>query len=331
LIGLTRSLGGLYMELGRYDEAEPVLLDVLALRQRVLPPEHPDIATSLNDLGELYYRQGEAGKAEPLFTQMMDIRRKSLSPGHPDFIAGLFYMAELYHSMGRLEDAAAQLREAVSLLAHLPDSQAELLFARQSLANLYMEGDCHEKAIPLYEAMLTTQSELSRPDSPVMLRLIDDLGMLYLGQDRLDEAAASWEKWLSLQDGKLALDNADRLKVMRNLACTYKALQKYQEAKALLLHIMSVRVEHDHGDVELKVQSVAEAAEMHYFLAEYPVAETLYRTLFTLVEPQWSDGSAEKMSCFNGWWQEACWTKPGVRNKGANAGQYGVTVLADIH
>ncbi len=298
LIGLTRSLGGLYMELGRYDEAEPVLLDVLALRQRVLPPEHPDIATSLNDLGELYYRQGEAGKAEPLFTQMMDIRRKSLSPGHPDFIAGLFYMAELYHSMGRLEDAAAQLREAVSLLAHLPDSQAELLFARQSLANLYMEGDCHEKAIPLYEAMLTTQSELSRPDSPVMLRLIDDLGMLYLGQDRLDEAAASWEKWLSLQDGKLSLDNADRLKVMRNLACTYKALQKYQEAKALLLHIMSVRVEHDHDDIELKVQSVAEAAEMHYFLAEYPVAETLYRTLFTLVEPQWSDGSAEKNELF---------------------------------
>ena len=160
-----------------------------------MPPEHPDIATSLNDLGELYYRQGDADKAEPLFTQMMDIRRKSLSPGHPDFIAGLFYMAELYHSMGRLEDAASQLHEAIPLLEHLPDNQAELLFARQSLANLYMEDDRHEKAIPLYEAMLTTQSELSRPESPVMLRLLDDLGMLYLGQDRLDEAAACWAKW----------------------------------------------------------------------------------------------------------------------------------------
>ena len=298
LIGLKRSLGGLYMELMRYDEAEPVLLEVLALRKAVLPPEHPDIATSLNDLGELYYRQGDADKAEPLFTQMMDIRRKSLSLGHPDFIAGLFYMAELYRSMGRLEDAASQLREAIPLLEHLPDNQAELLFARQSLANLYMEDDRHEKAIPLYEAMLTTQSELSRPESPVMLRLLDDLGMLYLGQDRLDEAAACWAKWLAVQEGKLAPENAGRLKVMRNLACTYKAQQKYQEAKALLLQIMSLRVEHDHGDVELKVQSVAEAAEMHYFLAEYAAAETLYRTLFTMVEPQWLEASPEKNALF---------------------------------
>jgi tetratricopeptide (TPR) repeat protein len=112
------------MELMRYDEAEPVLLEVLALRKAVLPPEHPDIATSLNDLGELYYRQGDADKAEPLFTQMMDIRRKSLSPGHPDFIAGLFYMAELYRSMDALKTPHRNCAKPSALLEHLPDNQA---------------------------------------------------------------------------------------------------------------------------------------------------------------------------------------------------------------
>ena len=185
-----------------------------------------------------------------------------------------------------------------------------------------MENDCHEKAIPLYEAMLTTQSELSRPESPVMLRLLDDLGMLYLGQDRLDEAAASWEKWLTLQEGKFAPENADRLKVMRNLACTYKAQQRYQEAKALLLQIMSVRIEHDHGDLELKVQSVAEAAEMHYFLAEYLAAETLYRTLFTMVEPKWPDGSAQKNELFQ--WLVA----RGVLDKNGRKEQWGQTPVS---
>lgn len=298
LIALKRSLGELYMEQQRYDEAEPILQEVLALRQAVLPPEHPDIATSLNDLGELYYRQGDADKAEPLFTQMMDIRRKSLSSDHPNFIAGLFYMAELYRSMGRLEDAASQLREAIPALEHRPNNQAELSWARQSLASLYMEDDCHEKAIPLYEAMLTAQSELSRPDSPEMLRLVDDLGMLYLGQDRLEEAATCWEKWLSLQEGKFEQGDESRLKVMHNLACVYKAQQKHQDAKAMLLQIMSIRFEDDHGDQELKVQSLAQAAEVHYFLAEYPMAEALYRKLFTLVEPQWPAGAAQQNELF---------------------------------
>ena len=293
-ISLKRSLGELYMQLERYDEAEPILQEVLALRQAVLPPEHPDIATSLKDLGELYYRQGEVGKAEPLLTRMMDIRRVSLSSDHPNFIAGLFYMAELYYSQGRLEDAAAQMQEVISVFEHLPDNQEELSLARQSLANLYMEDDRHEKAIPLFEAMLTTQAELSQPDNPVMLRLINDLGMLYLGQDRLDEAATCWEKWLYLQEDKLEQGDEGRLKVMHNLACVYKAQQKDQDAKALLLKIMSIRFEDDHGDLELKVQSLAQAAEMHYFLAEYPMAETLYRKLFTMVEPKWAAGSAEQ-------------------------------------
>lgn len=298
LIALKRSLGGLYMELERYDEAEPVLQAVLDLRQAVLPPEHPDIANSLNDLGELYYRQGEVGKAEPLFTRMMNIRRKSLSSDHPNFIAGLFYMAELYHSLGRLEDAASQLQEAIPVLERLPDNQVELSYARQSLANLYMEDEQHEKAIPLFEAMLTTQAELSQPDSPVMLRLVNDLGMLYLGQDRLDEAAICWEKWLYLQEEKLDHGDEGRLKVMHNLACVYKAQQKHQEAKAILLQIMTIRFEDDHGDLELKVQSLAQAAYIHYFLAEYPMAETLYRKLFTMVEPNWSAGAAHQNELF---------------------------------
>lgn len=109
---------------------------------------------------------------------------------------------------------------------------------------------------------------------------------------------------------------------MRNLACTYKAQQKYQEAKALLLQIMSLRVEHDHGDVELKVQSVAEAAEMHYFLAEYAAAETLYRTLFTMVEPQWLEASPEKNALFQ--WLVA----RGVLDKTGRKEQWGQTPVS---
>ena len=39
---------------GRYSEAEPLYKQSLAIREKVLGPNHPDVAASLNNLAELY-------------------------------------------------------------------------------------------------------------------------------------------------------------------------------------------------------------------------------------------------------------------------------------
>jgi hypothetical protein len=46
-------LGSLYYKQGRYLEAEPLLQKVLTLRQQLLEPDHPDVASSLNSLAIL--------------------------------------------------------------------------------------------------------------------------------------------------------------------------------------------------------------------------------------------------------------------------------------
>ena len=38
---------------GKYDEAEPLLLRGLAIREKELGPDHPNVATSCNDLSNL--------------------------------------------------------------------------------------------------------------------------------------------------------------------------------------------------------------------------------------------------------------------------------------
>ena len=39
---------------GRYADAEPLYKRSLAIREKALGPDHPDVATSLNNLAELY-------------------------------------------------------------------------------------------------------------------------------------------------------------------------------------------------------------------------------------------------------------------------------------
>jgi tetratricopeptide (TPR) repeat protein len=60
------NLAGLYLEQGRYEEAEPLYERALEIRERVLGPEHPDTAMILNNLAELYREQGRYEEAERL-------------------------------------------------------------------------------------------------------------------------------------------------------------------------------------------------------------------------------------------------------------------------
>jgi len=66
--------------------AELLLVQALEMRKRLFGPEHPAVATSLNNLAELYKSQGKYEKAEPLLVQALTILENSLGPEHPNTI-----------------------------------------------------------------------------------------------------------------------------------------------------------------------------------------------------------------------------------------------------
>ena len=71
------NLAELYRTQGKYAEAEPLYHRSLAILEKALGPEHPDVATSLNSLAALYDTQGKYAEAEPLYQRALAIRAKS--------------------------------------------------------------------------------------------------------------------------------------------------------------------------------------------------------------------------------------------------------------
>ncbi len=69
-------LARLHAGKGRYAEAEPLLRQALAIREKALGPEHPEVAQSLTDLAHLYESQGRHSEAEPLFKRSQEILKK---------------------------------------------------------------------------------------------------------------------------------------------------------------------------------------------------------------------------------------------------------------
>jgi hypothetical protein len=56
--------------------AEPLFKRSLAIREKALGPDHPDVATSLDMLAILYKRQGRYADAEPLHKRSLAIGEK---------------------------------------------------------------------------------------------------------------------------------------------------------------------------------------------------------------------------------------------------------------
>ena len=68
-------------------------------------PDHPGLATDLNNLALLYHTQGKYAEAELLHKRALAILEKSLGPDHPDVATSLENYAALLRKMNREADA----------------------------------------------------------------------------------------------------------------------------------------------------------------------------------------------------------------------------------
>jgi len=64
-------------------EAEPLYLESLESRQRLLKRDHPIIARSLNNLAYVRKALGNLAGAQPLYEQALEIRRRLFNGDHP--------------------------------------------------------------------------------------------------------------------------------------------------------------------------------------------------------------------------------------------------------
>ena len=84
---MARSLNDLavlYRAQGRYAEAEPLSNRALAISEKALGPEHPDVASTSEQPRGALQAQGRYAEAEPLHKRALAIGEKALGPEHPD-------------------------------------------------------------------------------------------------------------------------------------------------------------------------------------------------------------------------------------------------------
>ena len=73
----------MYDNRGNYPKALEYYHKALAIREKVLGKEHPDIAQSYFNIGCVLFKKGDIAEAEKYIQKAVDIAQKALGKDHP--------------------------------------------------------------------------------------------------------------------------------------------------------------------------------------------------------------------------------------------------------
>jgi tetratricopeptide (TPR) repeat protein len=159
---------------------QPIALDrMLAIAEKALGPEHPDLVLSLTTVAGLHLAKEKRAQAEPLVNRALAIEEKTLGPEHPNVaVTRLQWRAEIVRlrQRGEFAEMESLLRQALNIQAKaLGPENPKLVESLGGLAGLIATQGQHAQAESLLKRALAIQEKALGPEHP---DLAVTLGML---------------------------------------------------------------------------------------------------------------------------------------------------------
>src|SRR5664280_2776218 len=152
---------------GDYAAAEPLFRRALAIDEKALGPEHPDVAIRLNNLGLLLKSEGNYSAAEPLYQQALAIWERELGPDHPDVATALNNLAVLLWTEGNNTAAEPLYRRALAINEKvLGPGHPNVASGLNNLAILLEAKGEYTAAEQLFRRALVIDEKALGPDHP---------------------------------------------------------------------------------------------------------------------------------------------------------------------
>jgi tetratricopeptide (TPR) repeat protein len=196
---LLDRVGVFIFELRAYARAASLLHEALAIRERTLGPEHPDVARTLGALARLHHARGEHAEAGALHKRALAIYEKAFGAEHPDTIMGLNSLAGLLQDQGDYAAARPLYERALAIcdraFADHPHSGVTL----NNLAFLCLRQDDMAGARLLFERALAIQEKAPVPD-PQSATTLDNLAHVLRSQGEPEGARRLAQRSLSIRE-----------------------------------------------------------------------------------------------------------------------------------
>jgi serine/threonine-protein kinase len=216
---------------GKLAEAIDVHRRALALRERLLGPDHLEVAISANNLGLAVMDSGGIGDAIAILRRAGAIREKNLGPDHPDVALSLHHLGLALTLAHRDAEAKETLGRALAAYERIHGKDSpELVMPLTTLGASALEtGD-----LATATALLERATSLAPADHPRASAARGHLALARLRQGQIDAGCALAEEALAARERLHGPDHIDVVSALRVAAECATARRQPDRAVDLL-------------------------------------------------------------------------------------------------
>jgi tetratricopeptide (TPR) repeat protein len=181
LASLLSNLSAVYGNEGRTADAIDASRQALAIRERLLGPDHPDVATTLDGLGVDLRYAGKLEEALAAHDRAIAIREATFGPSHPAVATALMNSGAALLYLKRYDAALARYRRALEIRERaLGPNHRQLALVLTSLASTLQEMGRYDEALAYHQRALAISEAALGPDHPDLSYPLDEMGRIYL-------------------------------------------------------------------------------------------------------------------------------------------------------
>ena len=220
--------------LGAYARARPLYERALAIREKLLGPDHPQTAETLNNLALLLRDEGDHAAARPLLERALAINESTFGPEHGATATSLNNLALLLRDEGDLAAARPLFERALAAAEKTLGAEHPATAASLNNLGLVLKGEGElAGARTLFERALAIDEKALGADHPDTASDLHNLALLLKQSGDLAAARQLSERALAIEEKALGAEHPRTAESLRSLAELFREEGDVEQARKL--------------------------------------------------------------------------------------------------
>ncbi|CAF1307243.1 unnamed protein product [Adineta steineri] len=209
-IPIYHQLGLIKNDQGKHQEALTLYEKLLTIRQKTLPPNHPDLAGSYNNIGIVHAEMGNYPKALLSYEKALEIRQRTLPPNHPHMADSYNNIGLVHYNMDNYPEALSSHEKALEIQQQsLPPNHPHLASSYNNIGLVHYDMGNDPKALSYYEKALEIKQQSLPHNHPNLASSYYNIGLVYESIDNYSKARTFYERALQIAQQSLPSNHWD--------------------------------------------------------------------------------------------------------------------------
>ncbi|KAG2675842.1 hypothetical protein I3760_12G025400 [Carya illinoinensis] len=236
------SIGDSYLSMSRYDEAVFAYQKALTVFKTTKGENHPAVGSVFVRLADLYNKTGNIKESKSSCENALRIYEKPIPGVPPEEIAsGLTDVSAIYESMDELEQALKLLQKALNIYNDAPGQQSTITSIEAQMGVIYYMLGNYSESYNYFKNAISKLRASGEKKSAFFGIILNQMGLACVQRYAINEATNLFEEARSVLEQECGPYHPDTLGVYSNLAGTYDASGRLDDAIEILEHVVGTR------------------------------------------------------------------------------------------